>query len=65
MEETGNRFKPISMSYVLLLSQYYRWIKEGGSMDSFDELRHSVLEKAEYQVQASDIKYVSSSVGNA
>ena len=49
----------------LLLSQYYRWIKERGSMDSFDELRHSVLEKAEYQVQASDIKHVSSSVGNA
>ena len=40
-------------------------MKERGSMDSFDELRHSVLEKAEYQVQASDIKHVSSSVGNA
>lgn len=34
-------------------------------MDSFDELRHSVLEKVEYQVKASDIKHVSSSVGNA
>ena len=49
MEETGNRFKPISMSYVLLLSQYYRWIKEKRSMESLDELRHWVTEEAEYQ----------------
>ena len=49
MEETGNRFKPISMSYVLLFSQYYRWIKEKRSTESLDELRHWVTEEAEYQ----------------
>ena len=38
-----------------LLSQYYRWIKENGSMESLEELRHWVAEEAEYQVQASEI----------
>ena len=46
-----------------LLSQYYRWVKEKGSMESLEELRHWVAEEAEYQVQASEIKYGFSSVG--
>ena len=35
-----------------LLSQYYRWVKEKGSKESLEELRHWVAEEAEYQVQA-------------
>ena len=48
-----------------LLSQYYRWIKEKGSLESLEELRRWVAEEAEYQVQASEIKHGLSSVGNA
>ena len=47
-----------------LLSQYYRWVKEKGSMASLEELRHWVAEEAEYQVQASKIKHGFSSVGS-
>ena len=39
-----------------LLSQYYRWVKEKGKPESLEELRESVAEEAEYQVQASEIK---------
>ena len=46
-----------------VLSQYYQWIKENGSMESLEELRHWVVEEAEYQVQASEIKHGLSSVG--
>ena len=46
-----------------LLSQYYRWIKEKGSLESLEELRLWVAEEAEYQVQASEIKHGLSSVG--
>ena len=48
----------------VLLSQYYRWIREKGSRESLEELRHWVAEEAEYQVQASEIKHGLSSVGN-
>ena len=47
-----------------LLSQYYRWIKEKGSLESLEELRRWVAEEAEYQVQASEIKHGLSSVGS-
>ena len=47
-----------------LLSQYYRWIKEKGSLESLEELRRWVAEEAEYQVQASEIKHGFSSVGS-
>ena len=47
-----------------LLSQYYRWIKEKGSMESLEELHHWVAEEAEYQVQASKIKHGFFSVGS-
>ena len=47
----------------VLLSQYYRWIKEKGSLESLEELRRWVAEEAEYQVQASEIKHGLSSVG--
>ena len=33
-----------------LLSQYYRWIKEKGKLESLEELRQRVAEEAEYQV---------------
>ena len=39
-----------------LLSQYYRWIKEKGKLESLKELRQWVAEEAEYQVQASEVK---------
>ena len=32
-----------------LLSQYYQWIKEKGSMESLEELRHWVAEEAKRQ----------------
>ena len=47
-----------------LLSQYYRWVKEKGNMESLEELRHWVAEEAECQVQASEIKHGFSSVGS-
>ena len=47
-----------------LLSQYYRWIKEKGRLESLEELRRWVAEGAEYQVQASEIKHGLSSVGS-
>ena len=47
-----------------LLSQYYQWIKEKGSMESLEELRHWVAEGAEYQAQALEIKHGFSSVGS-
>ncbi|PFX18797.1 hypothetical protein AWC38_SpisGene16829 [Stylophora pistillata] len=39
-----------------LLSQYYRWVKEKGKLESFEELREWVAEEAEYQIQASEVK---------
>ena len=47
-----------------LLSQYYQWIKEKGSLESLEELHRWVAEEAEYQVQASEIKHGLSSVGS-
>ena len=46
-----------------LLSQYYRWIKEKGKLESLEELRQWVAEEAEYQVQASEVKHGVSSTG--
>ena len=46
-----------------LLSQYYRWIKEKGKLESLDELRQWVAEEAKYQVQAYDVKHGVSSAG--
>ena len=39
-----------------LLSQYYRWVKEKGKLESLEELREWVAEEAEYQIQASEVK---------
>ena len=46
-----------------LLSQYYRWVKEKGKLESLEELREWVAEEAEYQVQASEVKNGVSSAG--
>ena len=46
-----------------LLSQYYRWIKEKGKLESLEELRQWVAEEAEYQVQASEVEHGVSSTG--
>ena len=46
-----------------LLSQYYRWIKEKGKLESLKELRQWVAEEAECQVQASEVKHGVSSTG--
>ena len=46
-----------------LLSQYYRWVKEKGKLESFEELREWVAEEAEYQVQASEVKNDVSNAG--
>jgi len=46
-----------------LLSQYYRWINEKGKLESLEELRQWVVEEAEYQVQASEVKHGVSSTG--
>ena len=48
-----------------LLSHYYQWIKEKRTMEFLEELNHWVADKAEYQVQASEIKHGLSSIGNA
>ena len=48
----------------VLLSQYYRWIKEKGSKECLEQLRHWVAEEAEHQLQASEIKHGLSSVGS-
>ena len=39
-----------------LLAQYYRWIKENHYKDSLEKLKDWVLEEAEYQMQATEIK---------
>jgi len=46
-----------------LLSQYYRWNKEKGKLESLEELRQWVAEEAEYQVQVSEVKHEVSSTG--
>ena len=46
-----------------LLSQYYRWVKEKGKLESLEELQEWVAEEAEYQVQASEVKNGVSSAG--
>ena len=46
-----------------LLSQYYRWVKEKGKLESLEELREWVAEEAEYQVEASERKNGVSSAG--
>jgi len=46
-----------------LLSQYYKWVKEKGKLESLEELREWVPEEAEYQVQASEVKNGVSSAG--
>ena len=46
-----------------LLSQYYRWVKEKGKLESLEELREWVAEEAEYQVQALEVKNGVSSAG--
>ena len=46
-----------------VFSQYYRWIKEKGKLESLEELRQWVAEEAEYQVQASEVKHGVSSTG--
>ena len=46
-----------------LLSQYYRWTKEKGKLESLGELRQWVAEEAEYQVQTSEVKHGVSSTG--
>ena len=48
----------------VLLSQYYRWIKEKRSVESLEELRRWVAEEAEYRVQALEVKHGFSSVGS-